>query len=590
MTENNSAENVTFLKSLNPLNVLLEEMKQPSVKKRAQTIKTFTTISIALGPEKTRVFLIPFINQLFKDEEEIQRELIKLIPQLINYIGGQYHAHLLMDIIFNQLQKQEEVQIRDELLICIKQIFKQINLKHFEKILMDFTNRTLQNDNFRQKEISIILMPEFFTELDEENQKEIIENIEKLSTDPTPMIRKIICQSLVFFGKIIPIFPENTFIQIFENFLQDESDFVRVPLLEILIILKQKIQSKTQEELNNIFIEKILQDKSIKIKCNLIEQIELIVNSFEKNIINQFYIPSLLEFLGENADNEVKIKFLQNILNIYQFIPNFSQLFIPKLKLLIKEKGIQIKNNLGDAIINLLQEGNIDLLKILESFFEELLEESDNEQKFKLFKKIKDFKKFQQNLSSNVIQTIIKSIENISQSKKWRVRTSALNTISRLVHEANLQQNQVDKTFFQIIKNLLKDNTAEVRLESAKTLGLLAKNFPPEFTQNFILPEFYELFENNNYLLRIGAFFSIKYTIQSLSQSYIFTQIKDLLEKGAIDKVPNIKIVVLEIIEEIIKHFGANNTDNIYQILNNLAKDKDNQVKQKAIYILKQQQ
>jgi len=49
------------------------------------------------------------------------------------------------------------------------------------------------------------------------------------------------------------------------------------------------------------------------------------------------------------------------------------------------------RSSLGDAVVLLLTEGKRENLQGIEEVFGELLDESDNDTKFKLFKKIKDF-------------------------------------------------------------------------------------------------------------------------------------------------------------------------------------------------------
>ena len=66
------------------------------------------------------------------------------------------------------------------------------------------------------------------------------------------------------------------------------------------------------------------------------------------------------------------------------------------MPIIINKYSINIyRANLGEAVINLLSDGNKEKLSGLEEVLQVLLEESDNETKFKLFKKIQDFGKFQ---------------------------------------------------------------------------------------------------------------------------------------------------------------------------------------------------
>lgn len=133
-------------------------------------------------------------------------------------------------------------------------------------------------------------------------------------------------------------------------------------------------------------------------------------------------------------------------------------------------------------MINLLTEGEKEDLTGIEEVFKNLLEESDNETKFKLFKKIKDFKQIKNNLTLNILQTILTSLQTIAQSKKWRMRSSVLTTISKFILETELNEDQFQSTFIDIIKNGLNDTVADVRLQAAKTIGNIAAHFSPSFT------------------------------------------------------------------------------------------------------------
>ncbi|EAR97263.1 serine/threonine-protein phosphatase 2A 65 kDa regulatory subunit A beta (macronuclear) [Tetrahymena thermophila SB210] len=584
--QDQEADEFLSIKQYHPLNILLEEMKLANLKKRISCVRQIPSISIALGPEKTRALLIPFLSQLMVEEEEMQKEVLNLIPSLVNLVGGTYSSHILMDIIFDCLYKYDEGQVKETALNSLKDLFRKIDLRYFEKLLMDFINRILENDHFRAKEIAIVLMPEIFIALNEEYQLEIIEIFSKMSSDSTPMVRKTVAMKLKDFAKLIPPAPESQLLQIFDKLLQDENDYVRIPLVESLIPFSQVCIEKSEAEFIDI-LKKIINDKSVKVRGSIVDFVEDIKKSFSQNIFDEIIVPTYLSFLNTDAENDLKNRSLQNIVNLYNHIPQFSKLFLPKLKDLTKDKSLLVKQNLGEAIINLLTEGNKEQLIGIEEVFSDLLDDCDNETKFKLFKKIKDFGQLQKNLSVNIIRKILNSLETIAQNKKWRIRSSSLSTISRLIQEAKLTEDQFDQDFITMIKNSLNDSTAEIRLEAAKTVGSLANNFSPKFTQSKILPEFMDIWNNKSYLTRIGAPFCIKFSVQYLEEPYIQKEIKEYIKIGFQDKVPNIKIVCLEIIEIIFLKFSAETRNSYKQLLEKAAKDEDTEVRDRSKKLIK---
>lgn len=74
--------------SLYPIAVLIDELKNEDIQLRLNSIKKLSTIALALGEERTRTELIPFLTETIYDEDEV---LLALAEQLGNFtalVGG----------------------------------------------------------------------------------------------------------------------------------------------------------------------------------------------------------------------------------------------------------------------------------------------------------------------------------------------------------------------------------------------------------------------------------------------------------------------------------------------------------------------
>ena len=71
-----------------PLAILLDELKSEDQKKRITSVQSLSTISIALGPERTRNELLPYILELLDDEAEVLVELAVVLGTLMDFSGG----------------------------------------------------------------------------------------------------------------------------------------------------------------------------------------------------------------------------------------------------------------------------------------------------------------------------------------------------------------------------------------------------------------------------------------------------------------------------------------------------------------------
>jgi serine/threonine-protein phosphatase 2A regulatory subunit A len=65
--------------SLYPIAVLIDELKNDDVQLRLNSVKKLSTIALALGVERTRSELIPFLTETIYDEDEV---LLALAEQL----------------------------------------------------------------------------------------------------------------------------------------------------------------------------------------------------------------------------------------------------------------------------------------------------------------------------------------------------------------------------------------------------------------------------------------------------------------------------------------------------------------------------
>ncbi|KAK7499777.1 hypothetical protein BaRGS_00008868 [Batillaria attramentaria] len=84
--------------SLYPIAVLIDELRNEDVQLRLNSIKKLSTIALALGVERTRSELIPFLTDTIYDEDEV---LLALAEQLGNFtplVGGPEHVHCLLAV------------------------------------------------------------------------------------------------------------------------------------------------------------------------------------------------------------------------------------------------------------------------------------------------------------------------------------------------------------------------------------------------------------------------------------------------------------------------------------------------------------
>lgn len=121
--------NIDAQTSLYPITIMIDELKSDDINKRISAVKNLSTIAIALGQERTRNELLPYIMDLLDDDEQILAALADTLDYtFMEYIGGNLYApHLLK--VHERLAEVEETVVREKAITAIKNILGQINVK-----------------------------------------------------------------------------------------------------------------------------------------------------------------------------------------------------------------------------------------------------------------------------------------------------------------------------------------------------------------------------------------------------------------------------------------------------------------------------
>lgn len=98
---------------LHPIMVLVDELRSEDVSLRINAVKRLSTIALALGPDRTRDELVTFLNESLDDEDEVLLAIADELGALVQYVGGDEHAHVLLGPLEN-LAAVEETLVREK--------------------------------------------------------------------------------------------------------------------------------------------------------------------------------------------------------------------------------------------------------------------------------------------------------------------------------------------------------------------------------------------------------------------------------------------------------------------------------------------
>jgi serine/threonine-protein phosphatase 2A regulatory subunit A len=180
---------------LYPITVLIDELRCEDLQKRISAVKNLQTISIALGQERTRNELLPYIMDLMDDEEQVLAHLADTLDgSYLEFIGGNLYAPHLLKVL-ERLSEVEETVVRDKAVKSIKNILSMINVKDFKQQIILMIERLMNGETYASKLSAIQLFPVIYQHLSASHQKDIINLFTQTAKDEIPQVRK--CSSIV---------------------------------------------------------------------------------------------------------------------------------------------------------------------------------------------------------------------------------------------------------------------------------------------------------------------------------------------------------------------------------------------------------
>ena len=98
---------------LRPEMLRSDELKNEDVALRLNSVRRLSTIALALGEERTRRELIPFLTDSNDDEDEVLLAMAEELGNFVPYVGGPAFADVLLGPL-ETLSTVEETVVREK--------------------------------------------------------------------------------------------------------------------------------------------------------------------------------------------------------------------------------------------------------------------------------------------------------------------------------------------------------------------------------------------------------------------------------------------------------------------------------------------
>lgn len=120
--------------------LLVDQLRHDDVHHRVSAVQSVASIASALGTERTREELIPFLAESMDDEQEVLQAIAEKLGELVRYVGGREFAHLLLGPL-ESLVMNEQLSVRDAAIGSCETCAEQMPPDHLLAYYVPFITR-----------------------------------------------------------------------------------------------------------------------------------------------------------------------------------------------------------------------------------------------------------------------------------------------------------------------------------------------------------------------------------------------------------------------------------------------------------------
>uniref|UniRef100_A0A8C5P2H4 Protein phosphatase 2, regulatory subunit A, beta n=1 Tax=Jaculus jaculus TaxID=51337 RepID=A0A8C5P2H4_JACJA len=290
--------------SLYPIAVLIDELRNEDVQLRLNSIKKLSTIALALGVERTRTELLPFLTDTIYDEDEVLLALAEQLGNFTGLVGGPDFAHCLLDSVR---------LLAVEACVSIAELLSQDDL---ETLVMPTLRQAAEDKSWRVR----YMVADKFSELQKAvgpkiTLNDLIPAFQSLLKDCEAEVRaaaahkvKELCENLPIEGRDTIIM--NQILPYIKELVSDTNQHVKSALASVIMGLSTILgKENTVEHLLPLFLAQ-LKDECPEVRLNIISNLDCVNEVIGIRQLSQSLLPAIVE-LAEDAKWRVRLAIIE---------------------------------------------------------------------------------------------------------------------------------------------------------------------------------------------------------------------------------------------------------------------------------------
>ncbi|KAK5152649.1 protein phosphatase 2A structural subunit [Recurvomyces mirabilis] len=548
---------------LYPIAVLIDELKHDDVLLRLNAIRRLSTIALALGAERTRDELIPFLDESVEDEDEVLTALSEELGNFVEYVGGPDYGHVLLSPLEN-LATIEEPLVRDKAVESLNKICDQLSQQQVEQYFIPLTVRLSKADWFTSKISAAGLYTTPYHHVTPQSQEGLRQQFAQLVHDDTPMVRRQAATNLAKFVKEMPAaIVIEEMIPLFQHLAADDQDSVRLLTVDVLIAIAEAVPKEQQSSHGVLLtaLRSLFEDKSWRVRYMVADRFEKIAKAVDEEVISRDLVPAFVKLL-KDTEAEVRSAIAGQIPGFCQLVDRQTLLsdIMPAIEELVSDSSQHVRAAFGTQISGLAPIlGKQETTEHLLPMFLQMLKDDFPDVRLNIISKLEQV--------NNVIgiellsQSLLPAIVQLAEDKQWRVRLAIIQHVPLLASQLGVKF--FDEKLSSLCMSWLGDTVFSIREASTQNLQKLTEVFGVQWASTAIVPKVAAMAEHPNYLYRMTTCFAVSTLAPALSFPTLSRSLLPILHQLVEDPIPNIRFNVAKSYAVLIDIFKRLPDDNV---------------------------
>ncbi|KAI7827129.1 armadillo-type protein [Gamsiella multidivaricata] len=535
---------------LYPIAILIDELRHDDVSLRLNAIKRLNTIALALGPQRARDELIPFLDESIDDEDEVLLALAGELGDFVEYIGGVQFAHILLQPLEN-LAAVEETMVRDKAVESLNKICPVLNQSQLEQYYIPLVKRLTSGDWFTSRTSATGLYAAGYSLALPATQEDLRKAYGQLSMDDTPMVRRAAATHLGTFAKKVT--KEHliaAIIPIFNKLAQDEQDSVRLLTVTDLVAIAEELSPEECKAHFSQTLKTLVADKSWRVRYMIADNFVKLSKAVGEDITREDLVIAFVRLLKDN-EAEVRTAAAGQVPGFAQLVDKETILsyILPCVKDLVTDTSQHVRAALAMQISGLAPIlGKEATTEHLLPLFLQLLKDEFPDVRLNIISKLDTVN---QVIGIELLsQSLLPAIVELAEDKQWRVRLAIIEYIPLLATHLGVEF--FDEKLGALCMSWLGDSVFSIREAATVNLRKLTEVFGVDWAKQTTIPKVLAMGTHPNYLYRMTTIFAITAMAPAVTPEVIRDYILPTVTNLVTDPIPNIRFNVAKSIEALI--------------------------------------